>query len=105
MNLTSDQEKWLKKAVKSSGDKIEQSSVFLSLMSKSYKEDPLCALQLGIAVLLDKPIGILVEEGVEVPSGLAAFAKGIEPYKDISNVTEAAGKLIKKMDLVAGPIG
>ena len=32
--------------------------------------------------------------------GLAAFAEGIEPYKDISNVTEAAGKLIKKIYLI-----
>ena len=38
------------------------------------------ALQLGIAVMLDKPIGLLVPFGVEVVDNLKRLAKGIEYF-------------------------
>ena len=72
--------KKLREAAIGSGAGIEGSSVFLSLYTKSYKEDPLCALRLGIAVMLDKPIGLLVPYGVDVVDNVKRLAKGIEYF-------------------------
>ena len=87
---------WLRKAVKSSGDKIEESAMFISVVSKDFKEDPLCALQLGIALLLDKPIGIIALKGCEIPDNLAGVAKAIEIIEG-DDIQAAGERLIKSM--------
>jgi hypothetical protein len=99
----------LKKAAISVGEKIENSKVFMSVYTQSYKEDPMCALQLGIAVMLGKPIAIIAEKGVVVPEVLARIASAVEVFVPDSklppghqkgdSIKAAAGRLIKKMDL------
>ena len=99
----------LKKEAISVGEKIEDSAVFMSLYTQSYKDDPMCALQLGIAIMLDKPIGIIAEDGVSVPEVLARIASGVETFsrdptfppghQKSDAIQAAAGRLIKKMGL------
>jgi len=71
----------LKKIAASSGEKIEQSAVFLSIMTGSYKDDPVCAMQLGIAILLEKPLCFLVPNGTTVPRALERLADTIEFFE------------------------
>lgn len=68
-----------------SGAGIEGSGAFISLYTKNYKDDPLCALQLGIAVMLDKPMGFLVPTGFEVVDNLKRLARAIEYYDPDDN--------------------
>lgn len=51
------------KVVQDNAEKISQSEVFVSLVTPSYLNDPYCAMQLGLAILLDKPIYLLVKRG------------------------------------------
>lgn len=70
-----------KKAALSSGEMIEQSSTFLAMFTKNYASDPIALIQFAIAVNLDKPILLLVEEGTPIPQHVRAIASGIEFFK------------------------
>lgn len=83
---------WLKRAGKSSGDKIKDSAVFMSLFTANYEKDPLAALQLGIAIMLDKPIYILAEQGKNIPENVLRLSRGIEYFNPaIEGDLQAAG--------------
>ncbi len=91
------QNAWLQDAVKT-GEKIEKSAIFFSLVSKSYKKDPLCALQLGIALLLGKPLAIISVNGEKIPEQLSKLAFAVEQiHGDMpQSIQAAADKIIKK---------
>jgi len=82
------------------GGGIENSKIFLSLFTKNYKEDPGCALQLGIAMMLDKPIGIMAEEGVVIPYKLAKVAEAIAWFKpgDEASMEESTKELMAMLE-------
>ena len=69
-------------AFKSNFEKISNSDIFLSLVTQNYLNDAYCALQIGIALLLDKPIVVVIKEGIECPNKLAFVAKDIFYFKD-----------------------
>ena len=92
-----DFDQFKKQALKSC-DKIEESDLFVSIYSKSYREDPTCALQLGLAILMDKPMGFLVMPGVEIAPKLLKMADAIEYCANEEKSIEAAtGRLLKKL--------
>lgn len=71
--------KSLVEAATTSKEKMEPCSVYLGFISKHFEKDPLCILQLGIAILLDKPIClIVVDGGQKVPKTLEKIALRIE---------------------------
>lgn len=78
----SDQEtefkKWLADAGKDSGEKIANSAAFIGIGTTNYMENPLCALQLGLAILMDKPIYMIVDKSRPVPKALVKVADCIE---------------------------
>ena len=104
MELSEKEEKWLKKAAISSREKIEDSSIFLSLFTKNYRDDPLCALQLGIAIMLGKPIAILAPEGAEIPDTLARLADSVQVYNSKEGpkgIQDAVARVVVDMGLTS----
>lgn len=81
--------------VKDSGEKIEHSAAYLGLYSGDWKKDPLPALQLGIAILLDKPIVIVVTDGSTVPESLKKVAVAIESASGVEDITRAVKKVMQ----------
>lgn len=75
-------DKWLKLVVKDIKNKVEGSSIFTGIFSSDYVKDPLCILQLGTAILLDKPIALLVVNGTKVPEHIKKIAQHIEYLPD-----------------------
>ena len=65
------------------GQGLKDSEHFISIFTEEYMKDPLCLVQLGMAVMLDKPIFLMVEEGMwdTLPKNLKAIAKGMTPFK------------------------
>lgn len=63
---------------------VKESSHFLSLFTDNYEKEPYCIIQMGYAVLLDKPIYLIVQEGRKIPENLKRLAKKIV-YCDISD--------------------
>lgn len=90
---------WAKNVVENSGKKIAKSDVFCSIFTNDYMKDPQCALELGISLLMDKPIVLVVKEGTSIPKRLKQIAECIEFFKgadDIGLATERAVKFVKE---------
>lgn len=88
----------LQKAVRSSGEKIEKSTIFLSIFSENYDREPQTILQFGLAILMDKPIFLVVPNGVKVPKNVERLAIGIEyfDYDDKASLEAATARIIEK---------
>lgn len=94
--------KWLRLHAMDSGVKIKQSQVYLSLVTENALKDPLCALQLGFAILFDKPIMLIVNKDAPVPKHLEKIAVAIERVDlcnpdDIDRAQEAIKKLVESL--------
>jgi hypothetical protein len=89
----------LKAAAKENIEKINESAAFISLFNEKMADEPLPCLQLGLAMLLDKPIYLLVPEGDVLPENLKKVAVRIEYYKrdlnDMTSFQEAGKRLLK----------
>lgn len=72
---------YLRRIVERSDDGIRQSRLFISLFSGSYKEDPIPLLQLGLAIIHDKPIALIVLDDEIVPENLKKIAVSIRRIK------------------------
>lgn len=101
---TEDQEvrDWVNRAVKASAPGIEESQVFTALVTENYMKDPLCALQLGLAILMEKPIFLLVDRNQKIPEGLVRAAKHIERVNpddsvDMTRAIAEMGKFVKAL--------
>lgn len=93
--------RWFRRIVADSGEKIQASTFFLSIFTDNFKQSPQCALELGIAVMLDKPIYLLAAKGTTVSPVLKKLASGIEFFEPGENekasITAAMARLQKKM--------
>ncbi len=96
--MNKEEKEWLDENAKRSGEGIESSSLFFTILTKGYKEEPLCALQLGIAILLDKPIAIVALDGVPVPRVLQKLAFAIEHCNTQDDFKDATARIMKKAD-------
>lgn len=88
----------LKRVARSCGPKIEQSKIFLALVSKSYLEDPTAALQLGIAILLGKPIAVIGIDGVEIPDTLRKAAFHVAEHKNVKDAAASVVEALKRYE-------
>lgn len=69
---------WLKDASEGTIPKLEQSGAYAGIVTEAFLKDPLCALQLGYAIILDKPIALIADRNVKLPESLVKVAKLIE---------------------------
>lgn len=83
---------------KASFDKIKGSDSFISLLTEDALTAPEVLLQIGIAVLHDKPIGLVIWKGVKVSETLEKIAYAIEYVENDSEETlsEACKRLLEK---------
>jgi hypothetical protein len=84
-------------SLKENVEKIGNSASFLGMLSGKF-DDPLQCMQFGIAVMLDKPIYLLVAKGVKVPRNLSRMAQKIEYVKwgDTDAMRAAVDRLLKE---------
>jgi hypothetical protein len=77
--------------------KLEDSQVFLALMTPAYLDDAEALLQLGLAVAPDKPIWLLVPTGTALPENARRLARGIEEYASSEDMELAAKRLLGRI--------
>lgn len=75
MEFNKEEKEFLKELSDSSLPKIKQSEMFMSIAPPNFMDSPECIFQIGAAMLLDKPIGVLVTKGRTVPKLLQKIAK------------------------------
>lgn len=71
---------WDEAALARLHEMVADSSVFLSLFTENYKRDPTALVQLVFALMLEKPIYLLVPRGVPIPKGMRRVVDGIEEW-------------------------
>ena len=77
---------------------MKDSAMYLGLLTPNFFKDPVCKIQLGLAVLLDKPLYLLVFKNVPIPQHLKSIASGIEIVEDesVEACQQASSKLLDK---------
>lgn len=91
-----DDERYLDRELRRLRRKLEKSSVFLGLITENFMRDPQCLMQLGMAVVLDKPIVMIVLPGTVVPENLKRLARIIEEVQSPEDVEPAMARLIAR---------
>lgn len=93
------EKKWLVDAMKRNLDGMNQSSVFVGLFSGNMEKDAMGCLQFGLAMLLDKPINLIVLDGVSVPHNLKKVAVCIEYVKrsEPEELKAATTRILERM--------
>jgi hypothetical protein len=96
-----DNDDWMKKVVERNGQALQESAVYLSMFTKNFMKDPKCMLELGMAIMMDKPICLLVFDGVKLPDNLKRVATKIEYVNknDMDGVKDATQKIMTEMAL------
>lgn len=94
-------DEWLRKSYDKNSTGIKASQVFASIFSESAKDSPEFALQIGLAVLMEKPIVIIAERSTRVPAGLLKIATAVERVSfgessDMARVAATIKNLAKK---------
>ena len=78
--------------------KLLKSDIYLALVTNNFLKSSKCATEIGLAILLDKPISLAVQEGTYIPEKLKRIADYIEYYKGPDDIGLTAHKLVKKYD-------
>lgn len=84
----------LKNIAKRNFEPIKGSSIFLTLFNKKMLEDPVPLLQLGMAIMMGKPIAVLVKKGDKIPDTLRDMSFCVEEYTDTTNLQSATKKIV-----------
>jgi len=79
---------------------IAESTVFLGLCTENFAKDPICLMQFALSVLLDKPLFLLIEKGVNIGKNLTGILEGYEFYEPDNDESrkQATEKLTKRID-------
>lgn len=92
----------LLRVARGSAAKMDDCATFMALWSDGMRDDPVCLIQMGLAMYLDKPIYLLVPEGTTIPNNLLAVARRIEYFKrdetDFSSINAATERLLRDYD-------
>lgn len=90
------QQAYCRAAVRRSLPGISESAIFLAILSQNYEKDALAVLQFGLAILLDKPIYLLVKRGTRLAENVRRLARGIEEFSGQDDVEFASKRLLAR---------
>jgi len=76
--------------------KIKSSEIFLSLYNSNMGNEAIPAMQLGIAILLGKPLYVLAKKGDTIPEKLKQIADHIEYYAGDADLNDAVTRMFKE---------
>lgn len=98
MSDDSEMRDWLHSNGPGNYDRIRDSKMFLTLFNQDMRKEALPCLQLGLAIMMDKPILILAPREAVIPTNLKRIAVAIERFDsdDIENTKTAMDRLMKK---------
>ncbi|WP_374029796.1 hypothetical protein [Bdellovibrio bacteriovorus] len=91
---------WLNKVAAKTEEGIRSSSVYAGIVTENFLTDPLCILQLGYALVRNKPIALIVHKDCQIPESLVKVAKVIERVDltnpaDLNRATESIAKMVQ----------
>ena len=97
---------WVKRVERGLVPKIDDSSVVVSLIPEG-AIDIKFAVELGLSIMMDKPIIALIRPGIKIPSKLALIADriiegGVSTEADRAKIHQAIMEMNEKLDAEDG---
>lgn len=77
-------------------EQVDGANAYLSLMTEGWKRDPKCLIELGYAIMLEKPLLFVMPEGTVMPRALARLADDVETYSPTDS-PEAASAAVQRL--------
>lgn len=96
MSEDADFEAWQHDVITNLVPKMQESSVVASLVPDG-PTDAKFAVELGVAIMLDKPIIIVVRPGMQVPAKLMKVADATVDWTDDATVATQIGEAMKSL--------
>ena len=89
----------IKKVVKESLGKIADSAVWVGIVPDNFIENPRFLMQFALSVLLDKPLFLIIQRGVNPGKNLIRILAGYEFYTagDEDSIKQATKRLSEKI--------
>lgn len=74
-------------------------TVFLAIVTPDFDKDPYCALQVGIALIQNKPLVVVVDKSAKIPEPLVRAAHSVTrvDIKDAADIQRAVGNILSMM--------
>lgn len=76
---------------------ITGSEALIAIASSNYFRNAMCAMQLGLAIMHNKPIVLIVPKNTNLPTKLVKFADSIQYVDSPDDVTIAAERGLKEV--------
>lgn len=89
-----------RKVVEASASGIKDSAMYIGVTTPHFLKDPQCMIELGMAIMYDKPIVLVVMEGTVLPENLKKVAVAIEYARegDEASMQRAVAAVAAKVD-------
>lgn len=84
-------------------EKLLHSGTYLGIFSDDFKENPKCLIEIGMAVMLDKPIYLFVPVGTSIPENMKRLARGIEYYTSEEDIPFLVERLKERTEEEPSP--
>lgn len=98
MDFTDKEKAWAQEVVDNARSGMEDSANFCSIVTDGYLNDPICATQLGMAIMMDKPIILMVKVGTKLPKHLEKVSDGIIYFHDEHDLKNASARFKAILD-------
>lgn len=96
-----DDDEWLRAAVERTLGPLRESGIFLAIFSTDYVKDARAVLELGLAILLDKPIALVIRPGQVIPTNIRRLAVAVEELDPDRPDAPAARAAIERITAAA----
>lgn len=77
-------------------EKVKGSGAFLAIVSRAMAGDGQACMEIGMAVVLDKPLYLLVKAGTPLPDNLRRMARGVEEFASTEDLEFATNRLMAR---------
>lgn len=89
------------KPTRESYESLKECAIYFAIIYKKFQDEPLCLVQLAMAILMDKPIFILAPEGTNISENLRKAATDVQFYTP-ENFEEVSARMMRKWPDVFG---
>lgn len=81
--------------------KMKASAIYLGIFTKNYEKDLKCAMEFGLAMMLNKPIYFIIADGIELPENVKKVTLAFEhfDYTSARSASDAAARLLKRIKI------
>lgn len=97
--FTKEEEAQWQESVRRNAEAMGQSSIFAQIWNPDGEHEALYCMQLGLAIMLNKPVHLLVPKGRVVPENMRRLARSIVEFEGKEDMERATSLLVQRAGL------